>query len=74
MQLGLVVGTATAVVKHRSLEGRKLLLVQLLAYVVVRMVIPNINQDIPDGKIAPATYLAMLSLATGILNSACMTY
>jgi ethanolamine utilization protein EutN len=31
VQRGLVVGTATAVVKHRSLEGRKLLLVQLLA-------------------------------------------
>ena len=50
------------------------LLVQLLAYVVARMLIPNINQDIPKGKIAPATYLAMLSLATGVLNSACMTY
>lgn len=31
MQLGLVIGTATATVKHRSLEGWKLLLVQLLA-------------------------------------------
>jgi putative membrane protein len=50
------------------------LLVQLLAYIVVRMLIPNINKDIPDGKIAPATYLGMLSLTTGILNSACMTY
>lgn len=31
MQVGLVVGTATATVKHRSLESWKLLLVQLLA-------------------------------------------
>lgn len=28
MQLGIVIGTATATVKHRSLEGWKLLLVQ----------------------------------------------
>lgn len=30
MQSGLVVGTATATVKHRSLEGWKLLVVQML--------------------------------------------
>jgi ethanolamine utilization protein EutN len=30
MQLGLVVGTANATVKHRSMQGCKLLLVQLL--------------------------------------------
>lgn len=49
------------------------LVVQLIAYAVARMVIPNINKDIPDGKIAPGTYLGVLSLATGILNAACMT-
>jgi ethanolamine utilization protein EutN len=31
MQLGIVVGTATSTVKHRSMEGWKLLVVQLLA-------------------------------------------
>jgi ethanolamine utilization protein EutN len=31
MQLGLVAGTATATVKHPSMDGRKLLVVQLLA-------------------------------------------
>ena len=31
MQLGTVVGTATATVKHSSMEGWKLLVVQLLA-------------------------------------------
>jgi ethanolamine utilization protein EutN len=30
MQLGLVVGTATSTVRHRSMHGWKLLLVQLL--------------------------------------------
>jgi ethanolamine utilization protein EutN len=31
MQIGTVVGTATATVKHHSMEGWKLLVVQLLA-------------------------------------------
>lgn len=31
MQLGLVVGTATATVKHRSMHGTRLLIVQPLA-------------------------------------------
>lgn len=31
MQLGRVVGTATATVKHPSLEGERMLIVQLLA-------------------------------------------
>ncbi|MGE0608912.1 MAG: EutN/CcmL family microcompartment protein [Pirellulales bacterium] len=30
MQLGLVAGTATATVKHRSMEGWRLLVIQLL--------------------------------------------
>ncbi|HWB09379.1 MAG TPA: EutN/CcmL family microcompartment protein [Pirellulales bacterium] len=31
MQIGTVVGTAISTIKHRSLEGQKLLVVQLLA-------------------------------------------
>ncbi|HVA50787.1 MAG TPA: EutN/CcmL family microcompartment protein [Pirellulales bacterium] len=31
MQLGTVVGTATSTIKHRSMDGWKLLVVQLLA-------------------------------------------
>jgi putative membrane protein len=50
------------------------LIVQLLVYVVVRLIIPGISKDIPDGKVAQGTFLGALSLATGLLNSACMTY
>lgn len=50
------------------------LVVQLLAFVTVRLVIPGIAKDIPDGKIAQGAFLGALSLATGLLNSACMTY
>jgi len=50
------------------------LVVQLLAYVTARLLIPGISRDIPAGKIAQGVFLGVLSLATGILNSACMTY
>jgi putative membrane protein len=46
--------------------------VQLLAYVAVRMLIPDIARDIPAGKAAQGTFLGILSLATGLLSAACM--
>ena len=48
------------------------MVVQLLAYVAVRMIIPAIGRDIPAGKIAQGIFLGGLSLAMGILNAACM--
>lgn len=50
------------------------LVVQLLVFFVVRRLIPNIGLDIPAGKIAPGVFLGAMSLATGLLNAACMTY
>jgi putative membrane protein len=50
------------------------LLVQLIVYLVVWRLIPNIGQDIPEGKIAQGAFLGTLSLAAGLLNAACMTY
>ena len=38
----------------------------------VRLTIPNIARDIPDGKVAQGTFLGVLSLATGLLSAACM--
>jgi putative membrane protein len=48
------------------------MVVQLLVYVAVRMIIPGISRDVPDGKIAQGTFLGAVSLATGLLNAACM--
>jgi putative membrane protein len=48
------------------------MVVQLLVYAAVRMVIPGISRDIPAGKVAQGTFLGALSLATGLLNAACM--
>lgn len=48
------------------------MVVQLLVYVAVRLLIPGIARDIPAGKVAQGTFLGVLSLATGLLNAACM--
>jgi putative membrane protein len=48
--------------------------VQLLAYFVARLALPHLTEDIPAGRVAPATFLATLSLTVGIINAACMTY
>jgi putative membrane protein len=77
--IGFTIPLAKAVAQSGSLLdmlmwGGIALVVQLLAYAVVRMMIPAIAKDIPDGKIAQGAFLGALSLATGLLNSACMTY
>lgn len=77
--IGFIIPLAKSIAQSSNLLdmlmwGGIALLIQLLAYAVARLMIPNINKDIPDGKIAQGTYLGMLSLATGILNAACMTY
>lgn len=48
--------------------------IQILAYLVARFALPFLNDDIPAGKIAPAIFLAALSLGVGLINAACMTY
>ncbi len=54
--------------------GSIALVVQLLAYLLTRLMLPALVQDIPDNRIASATFLAALSLALGLINAACMTY
>jgi putative membrane protein len=50
------------------------LAVQLLAYFVVRMLLPQLRQDIGKGRVASGVFLAAASISAGILNAACMTY
>src|SRR5918993_288822 len=42
-------------------------------FVVTRLLVPGLARDIPEGKLAPGILLGTVSLATGILNAACMT-
>ena len=77
--LGFVVPLAAAIqysvgLVDMALWGLVALVVQLLAFVAARLVIPSIAQDIPEGKTAQGFFLGCLSLAVGLLNAACMSY
>ena len=47
---------------------------QILAYLAVRFGFPQLNTDIPAGKVAPAIFLAVVSVSVGLINAACMSY
>ena len=77
--LGFVIPLAHAValsvnLADMALWGLIALVVQLLVFFAVTRIIPGIARDIPAGKLAPGILLGALSLGTGILNAACMTY
>jgi len=77
--LGFVIPLARAIAQSGSLPdmllwGAIAFIVQLLVYLVVARLLPDIGKHIAEGKLAHATTLAVLSLASGILNAACMTY
>ena len=77
--LGFVIPLAHSVAQSASVGDMALwgfiaLVVQLLVFFGVTRIVPGVARDIPAGKIAPGILLGTLSLATGILNAACMTY
>ena len=49
-------------------------IVQLLAWGVARVALPQLQEDITAGRAAPATFAAALSITVGLINAACMTY
>lgn len=77
--LGFVLPLASAIAHSVSLPdmavwGSVALVVQLLAYLAARLLLPDLARDIPAGKVATGAFLGALSLAVGILDAACMTY
>jgi putative membrane protein len=77
--LGFVIPLAHSVAQSVNLADMALwgliaLVVQLLVFFAVTRLVPGIARDIPAGKVAPGILLGALSLGTGILNAACMTY
>ena len=77
--LGFVIPLAHSVAQSVNLAdmavwGLIALVVQLVVFFVVTRLMPGLSRDIPAGKVAPGVFLGSLSLATGILNAACMTY
>jgi putative membrane protein len=77
--LGFIIPLSAAV-RHSvnlvdmAIWGLVALIVQIAAFVVVKMMIPSITQDIPAGKGAQGFFLGSLSLGVGLLNAACMSY
>ena len=77
--LGFIVPLASAIQHSVSLVdmavwGLIAMLVQILAFVVVKLCIPSITRDIPEGKGAQGFFLGSLSLGVGLLNAACMSF
>ncbi len=55
-----------------SLWALVALIVQVAAFRLARLLLPALCRDIPEGKMAAAGFLAMVSLGVGILNAASM--
>ena len=50
------------------------LVVQIVVFLVVRVVEPDLKRRIEAGEVAAAAKLGVFALGFGILNAACMTY
>jgi putative membrane protein len=77
--LGFVLPLSSAIAHSVSLLdmavwGFIALIIQLLVYLVARLLLPELASDIPAGKTAVGVFVGALSVAIGVLNAACMTY
>ena len=77
--LGYSIALASAIANSVAfadmlLWGGIALAVQLLAYLITRLLLPELVRDIPQNRTASGIFLAALSLAMGLVNAACMTY
>jgi putative membrane protein len=50
------------------------LIVQVVAFYLVKVPVPDLSARIAAGQLAPAIWLGLASLAAGLLNAACMIY
>jgi putative membrane protein len=77
--LGFIVPLASAI-QHSvglidmAVWGLIAMAVQIAAFIVVKLCIPSITRDIPEGKGAQGFFLGSLSLGVGLLNAACMSF
>jgi putative membrane protein len=77
--IGFVLPVASSIEHSVSLLDMLLwsvvaLVVQLIAYALVRLVLPHLAQKIGQGDIASGVFLAGTSITLGLLNAAAMTY
>ena len=77
--LGFIVPLAAAIKYSVNLVdmviwGMIALVVQIVAFVVVKVLVPSVAKDIEAGNGAQGFFLGVTSLAVGLLNAACMSY
>jgi putative membrane protein len=75
--LGFVIPLASAIAHSASLVdcaiwGCIALVVQILAFYLIRLLLPNLPRQIEADQPGPATAAALFFLAVGILNAACL--
>ncbi|WP_082342194.1 DUF350 domain-containing protein [Pseudoalteromonas sp. SW0106-04] len=49
-------------------------IMQLVTFFLVRLYMPKLSEKIAQGHMSAGAFLGVASLATGILNAACITY
>ena len=50
------------------------LIVQLIAFVVARLLVPALGRNIEQGQLASGVFLGAIAIAIGLLNAAAMVY
>jgi putative membrane protein len=76
--LGFVLPLASAVIQSVALWdlvlwGLIAMVAQIAVFCAVRLLLPHLNDSIEAGKPGEAVFLAILAVATGLLDAACMT-
>lgn len=77
--VGFVLPVASSIENSVSLVDMLLwalisLVVQLLAFLIVRALVPTISKNVEEGQMASGLFLGAVAIALGLLNAACMTY
>ncbi|MFN3670856.1 MAG: DUF350 domain-containing protein [Bosea sp. (in: a-proteobacteria)] len=76
---GFALPLSSAVVHSTSIVdlaiwGLVAIVVQLVVYMLVRVVLPNLSARIAAGELAAALFLGAASLAAGVINAAAMSF
>lgn len=76
---GFALPLSSAVVHSNTIPdlviwGVVAIVIQLIVYMLVRIVLPNLSARIASGELAAALFLGAASLAAGVINAAAMSF
>ena len=77
--IGFVLPLASAIAHSVSFMDMALwalvaLVVQVIVFLILRICFSGLVRDIAEDRLGAATVVAVFSIATGLLNAACMTW